>query len=178
MVCRYWLLIAAGAGFYLLLFNTLIDYVFQGYYFIAYYSFRDISLYFIIYVFLTGLFRLARGWFRLQEMEKEKTLSELKALRSQINPHFLFNSLNSIYSLARKKSNLVPEKVLQLSDLMRHVIYESESDFIPLGKEVEMIGNYIELQNLRTTEAGKIEFSVSGETDGKKIAPFIFLPFR
>ena len=170
-------LIAFGSGFYLLLFNTLIDYIFQGYYFVAFYNFWDISLYFIIYVFLTSLFRLARGWFRLQEMEKEKTLSELKALRSQINPHFLFNSLNSIYGLARKNSNLVPEKILQLSDLMRHIIYESESSFIPLEKEIEMIGNYIELQNLRTTESEKIEFFVSGNTDGKKIAPFIFIPF-
>ena len=170
-------LIAFGSGFYLLLFNNLIDYIFSGYYFIAFYNFWDITLYYVIYVFLTGLFRLARGWFRLQETEKEKSLSELKALRSQINPHFLFNSLNSIYGLSRKNSTLVPGKILQLSDLMRHIIYESDSDLIPLEKEVGMIGNYIELQNLRATESGKIEFLVTGEMDDKKIAPLIFLPF-
>lgn len=168
---------AFGSGFYLVLFDNWIDYIFTGYYFIAYYSFWDMSLYFVIYIFLTSLFRLARGYFQLQEIENEKTISELKALKSQINPHFLFNSLNSIYSLARKKSENVPEKIVQLSDLMRHIIYESEVDFIPLEKEVEMIKNYIELQNLRTVEKDKIKLNVIGEIGGKNIAPLLFLPF-
>ncbi len=166
-----------GAGFYLLLFDNWIDYIFTGYYFIAYYGFWDISLYFVIYIFLTSLFRLARGYFRFQEIEKEKTLAELKALKSQINPHFLFNSLNSIYSLARKNSTLTPEKIVQLSDLMRHIIYESDVDFIPLEKEVEMIKNYIELQNLRTSEKDKIKLEVLGEIKNMEIAPLLFLPF-
>lgn len=166
-----------GAGFYLILFNKWIDLVFEGYYFIAFYSFWDISLYFAIYLFASSLLRLARGWFRIQELEKEKTLAELKALKSQVNPHFLFNSLNSIYSLARKKSNEVPEKIVQLSDLMRHIIYDSELDFIPLEKELEMVGNYIELQNLRSGSGEKIDLIISGDVSGKKIAPLIFLPF-
>jgi two-component system, LytTR family, sensor kinase len=168
---------ALGSGFYIILFDSWIDYIFSGYYFIAYYSFWDISLYFIIYIFITSLFRLARGWFRLQEIEKEKTISELKALKSQVNPHFLFNSLNSIYSLARKNSQNVPQKIVQLSDLMRHIIYESDVDFIPLEKEVEMVKNYIELQNLRTVEKDKINLEIIGEIAGRKIAPLIFLPF-
>jgi len=169
--------IAFGAAFYIILFNILVDLVFTGYYFIAYYSFWDISLFFVIYILATSLFRLARGYFRLQEIEKEKTLSELKALKSQINPHFLFNSLNSIYSLARKKSGIVPDKIVQLSDLMRHIIYESENDFIPLEKEVEMVINYIELQKLRTDEKNKINFEISGEIKDKRIEPLLFLPF-
>ena len=171
------MLTALGSGFYIILFDRWTDYIFRGYYFIAYYSFWDISLYFVIYLFTTSLLRLARGWFRLQETEKEKTLAELKALKSQINPHFLFNSLNSIYSLARKNSREVPEKIIQLSDLMRHIIYDSDVDFIPLEKEVEMVKNYIELQNLRTQENNKIDFETSGDIKGKKIAPLIFLPF-
>lgn len=170
-------LIALGAGFYTILFDSWIDYIFSGYYFIAYYGFLDISLYFVIYIFVTSLLRLARGWFQLQEIEKEKTVAELKALKSQINPHFLFNSLNSIYSLARKNSTQVPEKVIQLSDLMRHIIYDSDVEFILLPKEIDMIRNYIELQNLRTPENEKIELEVTGETEGKKVAPLIFLPF-
>lgn len=166
-----------GSAFYLVLFDNWIDLIFRGYYFIAYYSFWDISLYFVVYIFSTSLFRLARGYFKIQEIENEKTISELKALKSQINPHFLFNSLNSIYSLARKKSESVPEKIVQLSDLMRHIIYESDSDFIPLEKEVEMIKNYIELQNLRTGEKDKIILEVIGEIGNKKIAPLLFLPF-
>jgi len=171
------LLAALGSGFYLVLFDRWIDYIFRGYYFIAYYSFWDISLYFVIYLFATSLLRLARGWFRLQEIEKEKTLAELKALKSQVNPHFLFNSLNSIYSLARKNSPEVPDKIIQLSDLMRHIIYDSDIDFIPLEKEVDMVKNYIALQNLRTQEHNKIDFETSGDIKGKKIAPLIFLPF-
>lgn len=170
-------LIALGAGFYIILFDSWIDHIFSGYYFIAYYGFLDISLYFIIYLFVTSLLRLARGWFHLQEIEKEKTVAELKALKSQINPHFLFNSLNSIYSLARKNSSQVPEKVIQLSDLMRHIIYDSDVEYILLPKEIEMIRNYIELQNLRTPENEKIELEVVGEVKGKKVAPLIFLPF-
>jgi two-component system LytT family sensor kinase len=170
-------LTALGAGFYIILFDSWIDYIFSGYYFIAYYGFFDISLYFVIYIFVTSLLRLARGWFHLQEIEKEKTVAELKALKSQINPHFLFNSLNSIYSLARKNSSQVPEKVIQLSDLMRHIIYDSDVEFILLPKEIEMIRNYIELQNLRTPENEKIELEVTGEIEGKKVAPLIFLPF-
>lgn len=169
--------IAADAGFYLILFDSWIDHILSGYYFIAYYSFWDISLYFVIYLFITSLLHLARGWFRLQEIETEKTLAELKALKSQINPHFLFNSLNSIYSLSRKSSPETPEKIVQLSDLMRHMIYESDADFIPLSKEIEMIRNYIDLQNLRTSEKEKISIEVSGEIDDKKIAPLLFLPF-
>jgi len=170
-------LTALGAGFYIILFDSWIDYIFSGYYFIAYYGFFDISLYFVIYIFVTSLLRLARGWFHLQEIEKEKTVAELKALKTQINPHFLFNSLNSIYSLARKNSSQVPEKVIQLSDLMRHIIYDSDVEFILLPKEIDMIRNYIELQNLRTPENEKIELEVTGEIEGKKVAPLIFLPF-
>lgn len=166
-----------GSAFYIVLFDSWIDYIFTGYYFIAYYSFWDISLYFVIYIFTTSLFRLARGWFRLQEIEKEKTLAELKALKSQINPHFLFNSLNSIYSLARKNSAMVPDKIVRLSDLMRHIIYESDVDFIPLNKEIEMVKNYIELQNLRTNEKDKIKLEILGDINGKRIAPLLFLPF-
>jgi len=170
-------LTATGSVFYLLLFDSWIDYIFKGYYFIAYYGFWDISLFFAIYLFATSLLRLARFWFRAQELETEKTYAELKALKSQINPHFLFNSLNSIYSLARKESKEVPGKIVQLSDLMRHILYESDVDFIPLEKEVEMVKNYIELQNLRTQQNNKIQFEVVGEIQGKKIAPLIFLPF-
>ncbi|MCK3684157.1 histidine kinase [Maribellus sp. YY47] len=170
-------LIALGSGFYLMLFNKWIDYFFEGYYFIAFYGFWDISLYFAVYLVATSLLRLARGWFRLQEIETERNKAELKALRSQINPHFLFNSLNSIYSLARKNSKEVPDKIVQLSDLLRHVIYDSERDFIPLEKEIDMIRNYITLQNLRTDDQHKISLKVNGELKEKMIAPMIILPF-
>lgn len=171
------LLVALGSGFYLALFNKWIDYIFEGYYFIAYYGFWDISLFFVIYLFATGLLHLARGWFRLQEIENERNKAELRALRMQINPHFLFNSLNSIYSLARRNSDEVPEKIVQLSNLLRHAIYDSEQEFVPLEKEVEMIRNYIALQNLRANPEHQILMQLKGEVQGKQIAPMIILPF-
>jgi len=171
------LTLAFGAEFYLVLFDHWIDYFFEGYYFIAFYSFWDISLYLVVFLATTSLLRLARGWFRLKEIETEKNKAELKALQSQINPHFLFNSLNSIYSLARKKSDEVPHKIVQLSDLLRHVIYDSEQDFIPLESEITMIRNYIELQNLRIARWQNIAFVLTGSPAGKRIAPMLILPF-
>lgn len=170
-------IVMLGVGFYFFLFNHWIDHIFPGYYFIAYYSFWDISLFFVIYISVSGLLHLARSWFQLQELEKERTSAELKALKSQLNPHFLFNSLNSIYSLARKNSQQVPDKIVQLSDLLRHIIYESDVEFIPLEKEVEMVKNYIELQNLRSVEPDRIKLEIKGEIKGKRIAPLLFLPF-
>lgn len=171
------ILIVSGSVFYLELFDRWIDFVFEGYYFIAFYSFWDISLYLVIYLFTSSLLHLARGWFQLQEIETERNRAELKALRSQINPHFLFNSLNSIYSLARKNSNEVPAKIIQLSDLLRHSIYDSEQDLIPLQKELDMIRNYIDLQNLRTAQTEIIQLNVSGDPDSLLIAPMVILPF-
>ncbi len=171
------LFVSAGSGFYLILFEKWIDYLLEGYYFIAYYNFWDISLYFAVYLLLTTLVRLARSWFRLNRAEQEKTSSELKALRSQINPHFLFNSLNSIYSLSRKKSELAPQAVLKLSDILRYVIYDAEEDFILLKDEIEFLKKYVKLQQIRLDEGFEIDFKLTGDILDQKIAPLIFLPF-
>jgi len=82
-----------------------------------------------------------------KEMEKQQLISELSFLKSQVNPHFLFNSLNGIYALAIKKSDKTPDAVLQLSELMRHMLYESDREVVELEKEVEYLKNYIQLQN-------------------------------
>ncbi len=169
--------LGVGAVFYLYLFDNWIDYVFSGYYFVAYYGFWNMVFYLSVFVAATSLIKLARGWFRLKEIEKEKTLTELKALKSQINPHFLFNSLNSIYSLSRKNSPVLPETVLKLSSLMRYVIYESDVDFIGLGKEIEVIKDYIKLQELRILSEEKITLKIEGDPEGHKIAPLLLLPF-
>jgi len=171
------LLIAFGAVFYLILFDNWVDHILKGYYFIAYYGFRDISIFLISYISLTSLLHLARGWFKLQKIQAEQNKAELKALQSQINPHFLFNSLNSIYSLSLKDSPETPEKIIQLSDLLRHAIYECDSDFISLEKEISMLKNYIDLQNLRTLKKNQIQIKITGDIKNKKIAPMLILPF-
>ena len=165
-----------GAEFYLLLFNKWIDYLFPGFYFIAYYGFWDIILYLIVFLLLTTLIKLARAWFVVKQLEKENTENQLKALRSQLNPHFLFNSLNNIYSLSRKKDNAAPEVILKLSDILRYVIYDSDKEETDLKSEVEFIRKYVELQQLRLQNKERVKLAVEGEIDSQKIAPAFVHP--
>ena len=181
---KYWLYAGAifitlicGAEFYLLLFDKWIDYLFPGFYFIAYYGFREISLYLAVFLLLTTLIKLARAWFVVKRLEQENTENQLKALRSQLNPHFLFNSLNNIYSLSRKKDDATPEAVLKLSDILRYVIYDSDKDETDLKSEIEFIRKYVELQLLRLQDKNRVKIVVEGEIDNQKIAPLLFIPF-
>jgi len=176
--------IAGASGFNLITFDRWIDYVLPDYYFISFYDFVDILIFVLIYIGLTTLLKLSKGWFilmetnqRLMRVEQEKAKTELMALRSQINPHFLFNSLNSIYSLAMKGEKRTPKIILLLSDLMRYMLYETNEEFVPLKKEVQYLKNYIELQRLRTEENANVSFELAGKMDDQKIAPLIFLPF-
>ncbi len=110
-------------------------------------------------------------------LEKEKMEAELRYLRSRVNPHFLFNSLNNIYSLVQKKSESAGDMILKLSGLMRYMLRQTESDYIPMSKEIEFISSYIELEKIRFSEGTKINFEVTGDLAGKYIAPLILLPF-
>jgi len=126
------------------------------------------------------LFLLSLGissYNRLKQIEREKMKAELSYLKAQINPHFLFNTLNSIYALTVKKSDLAPESVTRLSTIMRYVITEAAQEMVPLEKEINYITNYIELEELRLTSKVKLDFSVKGDLSGKQIAPLIFLPY-
>jgi sensor histidine kinase YesM len=171
------ILLLLGTEFYLQLFERWIDYLFPGYYFIAYYNFFDMLLFLSVYLVLTTLIKLARAWFRLNQMEQEKTSNELKVLRSQLNPHFLFNSLNNLYTLTRKKSDKAPEMVLKLSDILRYVIYDAETNFISLEKELDFLGKYIEVQRVRLDKGFQLKIDLPTEMKGLKIAPLLFLPF-
>jgi LytS/YehU family sensor histidine kinase len=131
---------------------------------------------FLIYLVLTTLLKLSKSWYKLQQVEKEKVEIELKSLKMQINPHFLFNSLNSIYSLALAKNDKAAPAVLELSNLMRYMLYEVGDKRVSLEKEVEMIKNYLDLQRLRADDSTDIEFKIEGETKGKTIAPLLFFP--
>jgi len=131
--------------------------------------------------FISTITRETREWYvqekERKEMEKQQLISELAFLKSQVNPHFLFNSLNGIYALAMKKSDKTPEAVLQLSDLMRHMLYESDKEKVALEKETEYLQNYIQLQKLRLPPEVQVNFQVEGELQGKTIAPMLFIPF-
>ncbi|MDP4149703.1 MAG: sensor histidine kinase [Bacteroidota bacterium] len=107
--------------------------------------------------------------------QKDSTFFKLRYLRAQLNPHFLFNTLNSIYSLSMQKSEKTPEVVVKLADIMRYLIYECNEDKIPLDKEIEFIRNYIEIERIRYT--ADIRFTVEGLTTGIMIEPFLFISF-
>lgn len=112
-----------------------------------------------------------------QELETQNMQSELRFLKSQINPHFLFNTLNSLYALTLKKSDQAPDIVLRLSEMMRYMLYECNEKSVPLSKEVHYIKNYLELERIRQGGHMDILMDVSGSISDQKIAPLMFIPF-
>jgi hypothetical protein len=114
---------------------------------------------------------------RLNEIHDEKLTAEVSYLKAQINPHFLFNTLNSLYALTLQKSNDAPNAVLKLSGIMRYVVTESSQDFVALDKEINYIKDYLELQKLRLDNGVSLSFDIHGTTTGRAIAPLILIPF-
>lgn len=114
---------------------------------------------------------------RLQNVEKEKVKSELAFLKAQINPHFLFNTLNSIYALALKKDDKTPDAVVQLSELMRYIMTNSNDEVIDLSKEINYISNFVSLQKTRLGNTVIVDYKVTGNAFGKAITPLILISF-
>ncbi|WP_066220043.1 sensor histidine kinase [Formosa haliotis] len=111
------------------------------------------------------------------EAERQKSVAELKLLRAQLHPHFLFNTLNNLYSHTLKQSAKAPEIVLKLSALLRFMIYESNSARISLKKEIDLLQNYIDLEQLRYGDRLEISKTISGDIKQYQIAPLLLLPF-
>jgi sensor histidine kinase YesM len=134
----------------------------------------------VVFIVSAGL-KVITQWYnekqQLQELEKSKIQAELSFLKSQIHPHFLFNCLNSIYFLALSKDDKASKTILSLSDFLRFVIIESESDYIPLEKEIMMLEEYLNLQSLRTTEKFELQFIKDGDFSNHTIMPLTFIPF-
>lgn len=114
---------------------------------------------------------------REKELIKQKLETELMFLRNQINPHFLMNTLNNIYALARKKSDDTPEVVMRLSELLRFVLYESNGQYITLSEEIGMLEDYIALETIRYNDRLSITFTKHVDSDCYKITPMLLLPF-
>jgi len=127
------------------------------------------------------LIRFSIDWFDSQkykdELIKQQQASEIALLRSQVNPHFLFNTLNNIYSLVYSKSDEAPEAVMKLSSIMRYMLYDSNTDFVPVYKEIEYLNSFIELQQLRLAQKGFVEIKVLGSMENRIIAPMLLIPF-
>lgn len=113
----------------------------------------------------------------LLKLQKEKLQLELNALKAQIHPHFLFNTLNNLYSLTLKNSDKASEVVLKLSDIMRYVLYQANEEKVELSKELDFIRNYVELQKIRYHNRYDILFEIAGNPEGKKVSPLLFIDF-
>ena len=113
---------------------------------------------------------------KFAELSKEKSDAELKFLKTQINPHFLFNTLNNIYGLSLRKSDETPEIILKLAKIMRYNIYDSAKNTVPISKEIENIQDFIDIQKIRH-QLAKVEFLHSIDDNSQEISPLILLQF-
>jgi two-component system, LytTR family, sensor kinase len=127
-----------------------------------------------------GIGRHVYNYIRLQNAEQrlriEKQAAELNYLRSQTNPHFLFNTLNNIYSLARDKSDLAAESILRLSKILRFMLYETGGDFIAIEQELQIIRDYLDLEKLRYDESLRVNFNNDIEDMKQAIPPLLLMP--
>ncbi len=127
--------------------------------------------------------KLAKNWLsseqRRSEIEKEKLQTELKYLRAQLNPHFLFNTINSIFVLIHKNQDLASDSLAKFSELLRYQLYQSNESFIPLEQELDYVKNFIELEKLRyDTRQLQMTFDIDeSQIANLNIAPFLLIPF-
>ncbi|MGB0526054.1 MAG: sensor histidine kinase, partial [Flammeovirgaceae bacterium] len=125
-------------------------------------------------------FKLTQLWIAYQQralsLQNEKLQTELKLLKNQMNPHFLFNTLNSLFALSKQQRTDTPEAIMRLSGMMRYMLYDSNEKFVSLESELDYLSDYIALEKLRFQDEMDISFAVFGEQKGK-IAPLILLPF-
>ncbi|MDO9156033.1 MAG: sensor histidine kinase, partial [Sediminibacterium sp.] len=136
---------------------------------------------FLLVITFGACIEVVRRWLQTEqnrkETEHERINTELSFLKSQVNPHFFFNTLNNIYSLAIVKSDKTAHAVLKLSAIMRYILTETERNLVPLENEVSFIHNYIELQQVRLTDKVQVNFNIDGNTAPLLVAPLIFIPF-
>jgi LytS/YehU family sensor histidine kinase len=122
-----------------------------------------------------------KRWYLIQQrtlvLEKENLAAELKFLKNQIHPHFLFNTLNNLYALTLQKSDKAPDIVIMLSNQLDYILYSSNESEVKLEHEINQMKGYIELEKIRYGDRLTIDYQVNGEIDGKYIAPLILLPF-
>jgi len=135
---------------------------------------------FVLIVITSGLKYYIQGLrqrYLIQEAEFKQVKTELALLKSQIQPHFFFNTLNNLYALSLDKSDRVPEVIIALSELMRYILDSSKKKEVSLAEEVKFVENYLGLEKLRFTKSADIRFDVLGDMSGKKITPMLLVPF-
>ena len=134
------------------------------------------------HIFLTGLsvaLKVTSSWYQIdterKELEKQRSEAELQNLKNQLNPHFLFNTLNNIYSLIAINGEQAQEAVHELSRLLRYMLYDSTQIFVPLGKDMDFVGNYVELMRIRMPKHVELKTKIQIEQPDVLIAPLLFI---
>lgn len=142
---------------------------------------RKSATFALLMLFMSGFIKIALEWFKSEKQREALKVAnlnaELKFLKSQINPHFLFNSLNTIYSLAHRRSPETEHALVKLSTILRYMIYQSNGDKVMLENELRYLQDYIDIQRLRMTRNIPVEFKVEGDPSGLEIAPMLLIPF-
>jgi len=141
--------------------------------------FLAVGIYFVI--LMAVVIKLFKLWYEKQKkegkLETEKLQAELNMLKSQIHPHFLFNTLNNIYSLSLQKSDSAPEMLVKLSEILQYILYECDGPFVPLEKEITLLKNYTDLEKIRYSKRLEMTWKIPSESPDIPVAPMILLPF-
>lgn len=166
------------------LFIYVIDFIFPQYIFIPILNNVELTFVGFIIVSITSLLYFSKSWFysehermQIAILQQQKSELELSLLKSQLNPHFLFNSLNSIYGLIIKKSDLASEAVVRLSDILRYLVYETSKEKVSLQRELEMVESYIILQKMRLNRNQQVSYTTIGDAECLNIAPMLLFTF-
>ncbi|WP_394750082.1 sensor histidine kinase [Spongiimicrobium salis] len=187
---RYFLFVLVFIGNLLLavqihksIFDYCLDRMFPNHFFISYSSYSQLIILFSIFLVAVTLIKLTEDWFYFNTKENKQLKKEnlhiqtqLLSLRSQINPHFLFNSLNVIYSLALDKKEETQEAIVQLSDMLRYVIYDTNTPRVLLKDEITLLKNYIDFQKFRVQGFENIAMDITVKDDNYALYPMLLLP--
>lgn len=150
-------------------FNNAHNLIKKRHYLLPNYIWRFVFIFIVAFAF--------RFYEKMKQIEAEQISAELATLKAQINPHFLFNTLNGIYGLALTKSDKTAEYILKLSAMMRYTLTETTTEKVALEDEINYLKNYIELQKIRLTKTTMVDFSVIGEINSQQIPPLLFINF-
>ncbi|WP_182835480.1 sensor histidine kinase [Flagellimonas lutimaris] len=144
------------------------------------YSFSYASTYGLLFLFAYALFSIKEIYIKQRALEvanREKKMAELRGLKTQINPHFLFNTLNAIYSNSLKKDDRTPDLIMKLSDNFRYILLAGREDYVPLKNEIDHMKDYVSLQSVRMADKLEAVMTFDVEDSGKPIAPLLMIPF-
>ena len=190
---KYWqfgIIFSLSAIFFIIMQRVLFYYISYPFFYpdyqekgIGFWHINPFYSFFNIYT-VVGFFasiKLLKYWYKNQqvkaELENKNKTSELALLRSQLNPHFLFNTLNNIDSLVLTNPEKASDAIIKLSDIMRFMLYDTSTDEVPLEKEINYLKSYISLQQMRLKNPGFVKVDIMGSCAGKSIAPMLFIPF-